>query len=450
MRFATRALALLLLAAVLLIPPAAASPVSVGILTVNGPITPVSARYLARGIDKAAADRARLVVIKLNTPGGLLSSTRNMVESILSATIPVAVFVFPPGGRAASAGTFITAAANFSVMAPGTNIGAASPVTSRGGDLPKTMAKKINQDTAAFIRSIAEKRSRNAQALEATVTRTLSYSAREAVQKKVVDFIARDLGDLLAQLDGRKAETAAGTVVLKIKDASFQEIEQTALEGFLDVIANPNLAFLLLTIGGVGLLVEFLTPGFIGPGVIGGIALGLAVLGMGHLPVNWVGVALILFAMVLFYLEVQVAGIGIFGIGGVICFVLGAFLLFGDILRTPDIPEPSFQVRLWVIGVTTGSLVVSLGSFLYFVVAAGGSETGYISRSQKVLVGQEGVAVSDLAPSGKINVGDVEWTATSDTGDLIRQGEGVRVVGIYGDVLKVSSHSQEAGREDGQ
>jgi membrane-bound serine protease (ClpP class) len=449
MRFATRALALLLLAAVLLIPPAAASPVSVGILTVNGPITPVSARYLARGIDKAAVDRVRLAVIKLDTPGGLLSSTRDMVESILSAKIPVAVYVSPPGARAASAGTFITAAANFAVMAPGTNIGAASPVAA-GGDLPKTMAKKINEDTAAFIRSIAEKRSRNAQALEATVTRALSYSAREAVQKKVVDFIARDLGDLLAQLDGRTAETASGSVVLSTKDASFQEIEQTALEGFLDVIANPNLAFLLLTIGGVGLLVEFLTPGFIGPGVIGGIALGLAVLGMGHLPVNWVGVALILFAMVLFYLEVQVAGIGIFGIGGVICFVLGAFLLFGDILRTPDIPEPSFQVRLWVIGVTTGSLVVSLGSFLYFVVAAGGSETGYISRSQKVLVGQEGVAVSDLAPSGKINVGDVEWTATSDTGDLIRQGEGVRVVGIYGDVLKVSSHSQEAGREDGQ
>ena len=281
----------------------------------NGPITPVSARYLARGIDKAAVDRVRLAVIKLDTPGGLLSSTRDMVESILSAKIPVAVYVSPPGARAASAGTFITAAANFAVMAPGTNIGAASPVAA-GGDLPKTMAKKINEDTAAFIRSIAEKRSRNAQALEATVTRALSYSAREAVQKKVVDFIARDLGDLLAQLDGRTAETASGSVVLSTKDASFQEIEQTALEGFLDVIANPNLAFLLLTIGGVGLLVEFLTPGFIGPGVIGGIALGLAVLGMGHLPVNWVGVALILFAMVLFYLEVQVTGIGIFGIGG--------------------------------------------------------------------------------------------------------------------------------------
>ncbi len=224
MRFPTRALALSLLAIVLFVPPAAASPGYVGILTVNGPITSVRARYLARSIDDAAADRARLVVIKLDTPGGLLSSTRRMVESILGSKIPVAVYVSPPGARAASAGTFLTAAANFAVMALGTNIGAASPVTAGGGDFPTTMAKKIREDTAAFIRSIAEKRNRNAQTLEETVTNALSYSDGEAVQKKVVDFIARDLGDLLAQLDGRTAETAAGSVVLHTRDANLKEI----------------------------------------------------------------------------------------------------------------------------------------------------------------------------------------------------------------------------------
>ena len=424
-------------------PPATADANFISVVTIDGAIDPISARYLDRSIEKAAADGAQLVVIMLDTPGGLLSSTRDMVETILTAKIPVAVYVWPPGARAASAGTFITAAANFAVMAPGTNIGAASPVAASGQDLPTTLAKKINEDTQAFIRSIASARGRNTQALEETVTHARSYSAKEAIKLNVVDFNAIDLTDLLAQLDGRTAKTAAGTVVLHTKDANVREIKRTLIEKFLNVVTNPNLAFVLLTIGGLGILAEFLTPGFIGPGVIGAIALGLALLGMGHLPVSWVGVGLILFTMVLFFLEAQEPGIGIFGIRGVICFVLGALLLFGGFFSTPDIPEPGSRTSVWIIGVISGMMISFLLFFLYLA-RTSGSSTGYFSSSEGALVGQLGVAVSHLAPSGTIRVADKEWTATTDPGDVIKEGEEVRVIGIYGSVLKISRYDQEA------
>ncbi len=237
----------------------------VGVVNIDGPINDISARYLVRALDEATADGAQLAVIRLDTPGGLLSSTRDMVQAILSAQTPVAVYVSPPGARAGSAGTFITAAANFAVMAPSTNIGAASPVAAGGRDIPTTLAKKINEDTRAFIRSIAERRGRNTQALEETVTKARSYSAIEAVGGNIVDFIAADLKDLLVQLDGRTAKTSAGPVVLHTRDANVREIEPTLLEGFLRVFANPDVAFVLLAIGGLGILVEMVTPGFIGP-----------------------------------------------------------------------------------------------------------------------------------------------------------------------------------------
>ena len=415
----------------------------VAVINIDGAIDPVSARYLSRGIGKAASEGAQLVVIKLDTPGGLLSSTRDMVEDILGAEVPVAVYVHPPGARAASAGTFITAAANFAVMAPGTNIGAASPVASGGQDLPETVAKKIKEDTQAFIRSIADARDRNAQALEETVTHARSYSAKEAIELNVVDFTANNLTGLLAQLDGQTAKTAGGTVVLHTMGADVREIKRTLLENFLDVVANPNLAFVLLTIGGLGILAEFLTPGFVGPGVIGAIALGLAFLGMGQLPVSWLGVGLILFAMVLFFLEAQEPGVGIFGIGGVICFVLGALLLFGGFFSTPDIPESGSRTSVWIIGVISGLMIAFLLFFLYLV-RTSGSSTGYFSGSQGVLVGQLGVAVSHLAPSGTVWVADKEWTATANPGDVIQEGDEVRVIGVYGSVLKISRYDQEA------
>ena len=425
------------------LPTALADDDYVGVITIDGGIDAISARYLARSIDKATEDKAEMVIVKIDTPGGFLSSTRDMVESILSAEIPVAVYVSPPGARAASAGTFITASANFAVMAPGTNIGAASPIAAGGKDLPETLAKKINEDTQAFIRSIADARGRNAQALEETVTQARSYSASEAVELNVVDFIASDLTDLLAQLDGRTVETLSGTVVLQTKGADIREIKRSLLDKFLSVVANPDLAFILLTVGGLGILAEFLTPGFIGPGVVGAIALALGFLGMGQLPVNWIGVGLILFAMVLFFLEAQEPGIGIFGIGGIISFVLGAFLLFGGFFSTPDIAEPGSQVSLWIISVISGSMAAFLLLFLY-ATRPTGSSTGYFFSSEGALEGHQGVAVSNLTPSGTIIVEDQEWTATADPGVEIQKGEEVIVIGVYGSLLKVSRYDHQA------
>ena len=409
----------------------------VALVSIDGAIDRLSARFLSRGIRQASSSGAQLVVVTLDTPGGFLSSTRDMVVSMLSAEIPVAVYVSPPGARAASAGTFITAAANFAVMAPGTNIGAASPIAAGGADLPETLAKKINEDTRAFIRSIAVARGRNSQALEETVTIARSYSAAEAIELNVVDIIAADLADLLVQLDGRTAQTASGPVVLRTKNADVREIKRTLLEMFLGVLADPNLAFVLLTIGGLGILAEFLTPGFIGPGVVGAIALALAFLGMGQLSVNWIGAGLILFAMVLFFLEAQEAGIGIFGIGGVISFLPGAFLLFGGYFSTPDISEPGSGVSLWLIGGFGGGMGVVLATFLYLLRPTG-SSTGDYSRSGQGPASQVAVVVSDLDPMGKVRIGEEEWDATTDLQGAIPEGEEVRVLEAYGGVLKVA------------
>lgn len=415
----------------------------VAVFEIDGPINHISARYLARCIDEAEVDEARLAVIKLYTPGGLLSSTRNMVKEIFDAKIPVAVYVYPPGAHAASAGTFITAAANFAVMAPSTNIGAASPVTSKGEDLPETMKKKVQEDIKAFIRGIAARRGRNAQALEETVTKALSYSAEEAVEKGVVDFIARDLSDLLYQLDNKTTETAAGTVTLHTREASIVEIKMTLLERFLQVLAKPNIAFILLTIGQYGIFAELIVPGFIGPGVVGVICLVLAFVGLGNLPVNLVAVGLLLFSMFLFFMELQQPGIGIFGIGGLISFVLGAFFLFGD-FGTPHIPKPVFRVSIWLIAVIAGILCAFLLS-LIFLIRSGTKTRAQIGvpRSMRALVGQSGIVVSVLSPSGTIRIGDQSWTATTTSDDLIPEGEEVSVIGVYGRVLKVSKVTKE-------
>jgi membrane-bound serine protease (ClpP class) len=439
--------AISLLFALLLISWYAASPAFsagnyVAIVNIDGTIDPMSARYLSRSINKGVDEGAELLVIKLNTPGGLLSSTRDMVEAILGAEIPIVVYVSPPGARAASAGTFITAAANFAVMAPGTNIGAASPVAGGGQDLPSTLAKKINEDTRAFIRSIAQSRNRNPQALEETVTLARSYSASEAVELNVVNFTATDLNDLLAQLDGRTAQTAGGPVTLQTRDLAVREIKPTLLENFLNVVTNPNVAFLLLTIGGLAILAEMLTPGVMGPGIVGVICLGLAFLGLGHLPVNWLGVGLVLFAMVLFFLEMQEPGLGIFVLGGIISLVLGSMLLFGGIFSTPDIPDTDINVSLWIIGGVCGLIVAGALSFR-FLSRRTGSSTGYMSGPEGGAARQLGIAVSDLTPSGRVLVDGEEWSATTDLSSPIREGEKVQVVGVYGGVLKVSRVTYE-------
>ena len=417
----------------------------VALAKIDGVIDPISARYLTRAVVTATSDEAVLLVLVLDTPGGLLDSMREMVSAIFSAEIPVAVYVSPPGAQAASAGTFVAAAANFAAMAPATNIGAASPVGSGGEDLPETLGRKVSEDTQAFIRSIAERRGRNAEVLAGTVADARSYSASEALGHGIVDILANDLEDLLVQVDGRTAETAAGTVVLDTRGAGVREIKHTFLENFLGVVANPNIAYVLLSLGSLALLAEFLSPGVFGPGIVGVIALGLAFVGLGQLPVNWFAVGLILFSMALFFFEFQAPGASVFGIGGVVTFVLGALLLFGGIFTAPEIPGGSLQVSRWLIGVIGGTAVTFLLAFFYLA-RSGGSETGYIGGSEGSLVGETGLVISELGPTGIVRVGEEDWTATVDPGDSIQEGREVRVVGVFsGEVLKVARPRPDAG-----
>ena len=416
-------------------------------LDMDDTVNEVSARYLSRGVDTATDDGAQLVIVLLDTPGGLFSSTRDMVETILNADIPVVVYVSPSGARASSAGTFITASAHVAAMTPSTNIGAASPVAGGGDDLPETLAAKATQDAAAFIRSIAEERGRNAQALEDTVVSAVSYSASEALENEIIDLIATDVNDLMAQLDGREVGLRNGTTTLQTSGLEIVEIERTPVERFLGFLADPNVAFILLSLGTLGLFIEILSPGLLVPGIAGAIMLMLALVALGNLPVNWVGVALLAFAMVLLFLEVQAPGIGVFGVAGTVSFVLGAFLLFGEFGR-PAIPAPSVRVNVWLILAVAASM---LGVLLFVVrdlVAARKAGTA-VEGTGGTLVGQLAVATTDLTPNGTVHVAGEHWSAVSDSGEPVEQGEEVLVTEAEGLTLKVlkPSESGETGEK---
>ena len=260
---------------------------------VDGMINPVTQRFISRAIERGEEGGAEIVVIKLDTPGGLLDSTRKIVEDLLGADVPTAVYVHPPGAHAASAGTFIAAAANFAVMAPGTNIGAAAPVGAGGEDIPDTLASKVVEDTAALMRTIAETRDRNSEALEATVREAKAYDAQQAVDLDVVDFMADDVGHLLQQIHGAEVSVAYGVRTLDTRDLALKEINMNLIEKFLFFLADPNVSFLLLSLGGLGLVIELFNPGLIVPGVVGAILLLLAFVSLGNLPVNWAAVGFI-------------------------------------------------------------------------------------------------------------------------------------------------------------
>ena len=407
------------------------------VIEIDGAIEPLSAAHIARGLDKARADGVSLAVIRLDTPGGLVDSTREIVERLLEAQVPVAVYVSPAGARAASAGTFVAAAANFAVMAPGTNIGAAAAVGAGGADLPETLARKIDEDTRAFIRSIAEIRDRNGDALEETVSKAKAYSEQEALDVGIIDLIAPDMDAMLEQLHGRTAETAAGPVVVETAGARVNHLGRTLLEHLLGILANPNLALVLFLIGGVALWAEWSVPGMIGPGVIGVIALILAFVGFFNLPGNWVGLVLLALAMGLFYAETTAPGFSLFGAGGIVSFVLGSIFLFGNFFSPSDLPELNIMVSPVVIAVTSGLMAAAWVLFMRLAMHGGGVSTGFQTEKDVLLEGAAGVAVSDLDPAGRVKVSDKEWSASAGPGDSIREGEEIRVVGVYGEVLKV-------------
>ena len=418
--------------------PATASGHHATLITIDGIIDEPAASHLSRGLAEARDRGERLVIVRLDTPGGLYSSTRDMVESLLTSPIPVAVYVSPPGAQAASAGTFIATAAHVAAMAPGTNIGAATPVARSGQDLPETLKSKAAQDAAAFIRSIADERGRNREILEQTVLSSLSLSPSEALEHNVIDLIASDLPNLLEKMNGVEVSIGGTDVTLDTSEIVVSELQPTPLERFLGFLANPNVAFILLTIGGIGILIELISPGLIVPGVIGVVALALAFTAIANLPVNWVGLGLILLAMLLFYLEAAAPGLGVFGIGSAISFIVGAFLLFGGV-GAPPIPEPSFRVNLWIIGALGAFLVVSLALFLRENrrVKALDVHTGPVN-----LVGEVAVVVTTLEPRGTVRLLSESWSAVSDSGERIQQGEEVIVSDVEGLTLKVFKANQ--------
>lgn len=435
----TRALRLALFALVALLPLAAAcarhvaGDDAVHVLTADGDIQPMMQRYIDRGLDEAEHDHARAAVIRLDTRGGLDESMRKIIQRIESAEVPVIVYVWPQGAWAASAGTFITMSAHIAAMAPSTNIGAAHPVAAGGGDIEGTMGTKVENNAAAYARSIAELRGRNADWAEKAVRESVSASADEAVANHIVDLKADNLDDLLQQVNGRQVTLEDGRqVTLRTADVPVVYNGRTVVERLLSLISDPNIAFLLLSLGFLGILVEFLHPGIFFPGVFGAIFLLLGFFALGTLPVNWAAVALIALAFVLFGIEVYVSGFGALGAGGIISLIAGGLLLTSS-------SNPQFQVSRWLI---VGIAVVSGAFFMMVVSALYRTRRMPAYMGQEALVGRAAVARSDLDPQGFVTLEGERWRATADDGP-VRAGERVTITAVEGLKLRV----RRAGKE---
>jgi membrane-bound serine protease (ClpP class) len=406
---------------------ASAAPPPVATIELEGVISPVTLRLVGIAIDRARAERAQALVIQLDTPGGLERSMRAIVQRMMNAEVPIIVFVGPTGARAASAGVFITMAAHVAAMAPATNIGAASPVAMGGGSADKTMMKKVENDAAAFIRTVAVERGRNAEWAEKAVRQAVAITEREAVKLKVIDLVADSIPDLLEKIDGRTIKLPKSTVTLATKGAPLRPIEIGFRDRFLNVITDPNVAYVLMMLGMLGLFFELSNPGVILPGVIGGICLILAFFAFQSLPINYAGLLLILFGIVLLVAEIKIVSHGVLAIGGMVSMALGSLMLF-------DAPEIGFRVSWWVIGPTVGA---TAGLFL-FVIAAGVRALGRPpATGAEGLVGKYATVRERLAPEGQVLVAGEIWRAVAD-GEPVEPGVQVRVVAVDGLTLKVA------------
>ncbi len=424
----------LLAVALLALPVAtAAAPAPVATIDIEGVINPVTLRLVGIAIDRAQAEGAQALVIQLDTPGGLERSMRAIVQRMMNADVPVIVFVAPTGARAASAGVFITMAAHVAAMAPATNIGAASPVA-LGGGADKTMMKKIENDAAAFIRTVALERGRNADWAEKAVRQAVAITEREALKLKVVDLVADSIPDLLDKIDGRTVKLSKRTTTLATKGAPVRPIEIGFRDRFLNVITDPNVAYVLMMLGMLGLFFELSNPGVILPGVIGGISLILAFFAFQSLPINYAGLLLILFGIVLLVAEIKIVSHGVLAIGGIISMALGSLMLF-------DSPEVSFRVSWWVIAPMVGA---TAGLFL-FVVAAGVRALGRpTATGAEGLVGKTATVRERLGPEGQVMVSGEIWRAVAD-GEPLEPGAQVRIVAVDGLTLKVTKAEARGG-----
>jgi membrane-bound serine protease (ClpP class) len=405
----------------------------VALLEIEGVINPVTLRLVGTAIDRAQADGSVALVIQLDTPGGLERSMRAIVQRMLNAEVPVVVYVAPTGARAASAGVFITLAAHVAAMAPATNIGAAHPVA-LGGQVDKETLKKIENDAAAFIRTVAQERGRNADWAERAVRQSVSVTEREAVRLRVVDLVADSLPDLLQKIDGRTVRTKRGTVTLATRTAEIRPIEIGFRDRILSIITDPNVAYVLMMLGMIGLLAELYNPGAIFPGVIGGISLILAFFAFQSLPINYAGLLLILFGLVLLVAEIKVVSHGLLAIGGIVSMALGSLMLF-------EAPEAGFRISWWVILPTVGA---TAGLFLFVLTAGVRALARRPLLGAQGLIGQVGVARGPLTPEGWVTVQGEIWRAVADAGP-IDDGTPVRIVDVQGLTLKVEKATSSEG-----
>lgn len=402
----------------------------VDLITIDGSINPAVDDFIRESIARAKAGGARALIIQLDTPGGLLSSTRTIVKELLGTPVAVIVYVAPSGAGAGSAGVFITMAANIAAMAPGTNIGAAHPVTGGGGEVKGVMGEKIENFTASFSESIAQQRGRNAEWAIEAVRKSVAITETEALKKKVVDIIAKDIDDLLKQSHGRKVDIEGRKQELSLQNVSVVRHEMSVKQRVLNAIADPNIAYLLMMAGILGLYMEFSHPGTIFPGVAGAICLLLAFASFQLLPINYTGLALMALGVALLVGEAFFPSFGVLGIGGIISLALGSLLLF-------DTPTSDFGVDRSIVF----TAVATIGSFVLAV-------SYLVFRSQKAkltlgvdgLIGEIGVAREKLSPRGTVFVHGEYWKAEAN--EAIEPGEKVQVVGLDRMVLKVKRAAQ--------
>lgn len=405
------------------------------VLEAKGVVAPAMKEYILRGIKAAEQRDAEVLVLKLNTPGGLISEMEVIVQAIRASNVPVVVYVSPRGGTAGSAGAVITIAGHASAMAPETIIGAASPISGEGQDLGETLERKQKEALRAQVRALAEGRSPEAIALaEDMIEIAKAVSATEAIEVGLVDFIARDLDDLLEKLDGFEVQMPDGPRTLDIANARTQDFGMSFIEQLLDILVNPNITFLLITIGVQAILIEISSPGGWVAGFIGAVCLALAAYGFGVLPVNWFGVIFLVLAFILFILEIKTPTFGALTAAGVGAFIVGALVLF----NSPGVPQ--FQRVNIPLVISTGIIVGA--SFAVLVGLGLRAQRAPIHVGQESLAGVVGIARGEINPNGQVQLQSELWTAELEDGaDPILPGEKVKVVAVEGLRLKVRKNN---------
>lgn len=398
------------------------------VVDVKGPVTPIMLGLIERAMAEADARNAEALIIRLDTPGGSIDLTQRIIQAMIAADVPLVVYVWPPGGHAASAGTFITLAGHVAAMAPSTSIGAASPIDGSGADIDETLRAKIENILVADIKGLADRRGEKAlEWAQQAITEAKAANAQEALELGVIDFVAKDLDDLLAQLDGFKVELQGKEVTLATADAKVNFLETTTIEDLLSIIANPTIALLLISIGGLAIMYEIIHPGGYMSGVIGVICLLTGLYAVGQLPVNYAGLALILLAFVLFGAELFAPTHGALTAGGVVAFIVGALILFNTNEFSYQLPWTS------IIGIPiTLALIFGFGIRKAMQARRAKPVTG-----QEGLIGAIGTVKVALEPEGSVFVWGERWHATSVNGQPIPVGERVKVTAIEGLHLKV-------------